>query len=58
MTDWGTDPDFLGAYAYAPPGKAGSRIIARPDQSGTTAWYSPAKLPPQKASPARLPVPS
>ena len=31
MTEWGTDPDFLGAYAYAPPGKAELRkILARP----------------------------
>ncbi len=31
MTCWGTDPDFLGAYAYARPGQAGARkSLAQP----------------------------
>jgi monoamine oxidase len=27
MTAWGTDPAFLGAYAYAIPGAAGARAV-------------------------------
>jgi monoamine oxidase len=35
MTGWGTDPAFLGAYAYARPGDAGARaVLAAPIWDG------------------------
>jgi monoamine oxidase len=35
VTDWGTDPHFLGAYAYATPGCAGARAaLAEPIWDG------------------------
>ena len=38
-TDWGADPDFLGAYAYARPGEAGARaILAEPLWDGRLAF--------------------
>ncbi len=38
-TNWGTDPDFLGAYAYARPGHAGARAtLAEPLWDGRLAF--------------------
>jgi len=39
MTGWGTDPAFLGSYAYAVPGAAGARaVLARPVWDGRLAF--------------------